>query len=1041
MKDQPSAAPERSASHSIAYPAELTPSRHSEALHDSTRTLDSTKNSSVGSPESRNGLNNDGSRSISDSQNDRPEFNGINQSLDRRFMSNDEKSIRRAFRGEFDHKQMDIPEAEHGLRNQSGMPDGGARFNYDPEERADGLRSATRSRHGDKDIVSKAFEGREDGLISEKLSFSRSSRELVRGFADSSEERLVVNSDKSREFVRTNADGSRLETRTTSGGVSTTETFDEKGNKKSLSLAGGKGSQTEEVPSAPVVEGPRAKRAIAGAPLATDAPKSVEEKTKSAGPEQVLADGSVGQPADSRQRKDGKEISPTPNAPVDGKETTPAAEDPKVVKRNDALDSFRKGLEESNFELSPIRNGKGPFQSLQKMQKNGQIHMSHEQMVTEARRISERHFEESGTDYFKRGDKPMMYSSKEIDQRVEAERQRLTRGEVTPGEETAKVKAPEKIPGEETVKKTEKTPAEEAAKAKTPGEKSAGEETAKSKIPGEKTAGEETAKVKTPAEKATEEATKAKTPGGKAAGEETAKVKTPNEKMAGEETSHVKVPNEKTAEELAKPKPPGESMAGEETTKAKTPAEMVEKPKLPEERLPEVTSTSPKILDPVSDSAILKQVPDALYIGQEGTVTSTKNPKGETKPFWLSGDAARALADANKMLEPLGKKVQLESKNSAGRTIDTQTEIYNRSNHGSSFAAGAPTKSNHVRGRAMDIANHEDRDVRRALLAVGFKQGDSRGTIAGDEHHWSFPGSYKGTTEKNVRKNERDGQPERVARRDRESHREPDARTGGESERRTRSAKRGPDTDRSAEADKTVKMTNKEYNRNPTDYSAYENEGHHAREARREREHRHQREREPRHRGRNRGDATSHQEYRNQENVRADMPALADPQGGRPEHISLKGEPTISAAQIDKVLQENNSPAANEKIIDKATGKELTFGQHLYKLGVEFGMDPAIALGFFKAESTFGKFGKAAHTNSFGNIKGGPGFRGYDSFADGARDWFKLVSGDLYFGSGRTTLGPVLERYAPPYENDTAGYVRNVAHDARRWSARSRPNG
>ncbi len=1006
MKDQPSAAPERAAAPSIEYPAELTPSRHSPTAYDSSRTSDALRNS-ANSPESRNALNNDVSRGVSDSQNGSPEFNKSNQISDGRFMSDDERSLRRSFRGEFDHKQMNIPEAEHGLRNQSGMPDGGAKFVYDPDERADGLRSATRSRQGDKDIVSKQFEGREDGLISEKLSFSRSSKELVRGFSDNSQERLVVNADKSREFIRTNADGSRVETRTTSGGVSTTESFDKDGKPRTLSQAGGK-EVAGDVPAAPKAVNTSDNRAISPVPpIASDSTK-VDDKTNALDPNVVSAKNGDGKLGADRKADDG-----SPKASGDDKGVS--AEDPKSVKRNEALDKFRKGLEDSNFELPAIKSGKGPFHSLRQMQKSGQINMSHEQMVTEARRISNRHFEESGTDYFKKGDKPKMYSAKEIDQRVEKERERLVKEDST-GETTAKVKPPEKIPGDDAKLKPEvRTPEVKAPEVKVP----------EVKAP----------EVKTPEVKAPEvKVPEVKTP----------EVKAPEVKVPEVKTPEVKAPEVKVPEE-------------------KTPEVKIPEVKAPDDRLPEVakeTGGPPKMLDRVTDPAILKQVPDALYIGQEGTVTSTSNRKGETKPYWLSGDAARALADANKILEPLGKKVVLESKNSAGRTIDTQTEIYQRSKGGTTFAAGAPTKSNHVRGRAMDIANHEDKDVRRALLAVGFKQGDSRGTIAGDEHHWSFPGSYKGSsvTENLVRKNERDGQPDRVSRRDREARRESEGHRDGESHRNTRretekqpdgdgqrtrsTTKRGSDGDRSsAKPDEPIRMTNDEYNRAPTDYSKYPKEGHHAREERREREHRHHRDREPRHRGRHRGDGTSHQEYRNQEKVQEGMPAIAHPQGGSPDKMSLKGEPTISAAQIDRVLAENNSPAAKEKIIDKETGKELTFGQHLYKLGVEFGMDPAIALGFFKAESTFGKFGKAASTNSFGNIKGGPGFRGYDSFADGARDWFKLVSGEKYFGDGRTTLGPVLHRYAPPFENDTEGYIRDVARDARRWSARSRANG
>jgi len=148
-------------------------------------------------------------------------------------------------------------------------------------------------------------------------------------------------------------------------------------------------------------------------------------------------------------------------------------------------------------------------------------------------------------------------------------------------------------------------------------------------------------------------------------------------------------------------------------------------------------------LQKVHDPEVLARVADAKYIGPSGRITSMDNRAGEIKPYWLAADAANAFAEANEMLAAKGKRIILQGKNAAGRTVDTQTEIYTRSNGGKSFAAGAPTLSNHTRGRALDIANYQDPDVARALKAVGFRQGDSRGPIKGDEHHFSFPGHRK----------------------------------------------------------------------------------------------------------------------------------------------------------------------------------------------------------------------------------------------------------------------------------------------------------
>lgn len=148
-----------------------------------------------------------------------------------------------------------------------------------------------------------------------------------------------------------------------------------------------------------------------------------------------------------------------------------------------------------------------------------------------------------------------------------------------------------------------------------------------------------------------------------------------------------------------------------------------------------------RLLQPVTDRRILAQVPDAMYIGQGGKVTSTGNRAGERQEYWLAGDPARAFARAQEMLAAKGKSIIVSDKNGAGRTVDTQTEIYTRSKGGSSFAAGKPLASNHVRGNAMDVQNYRDPDVFAALKAVGFRQGDSRGPIKNDEWHFSWGGN------------------------------------------------------------------------------------------------------------------------------------------------------------------------------------------------------------------------------------------------------------------------------------------------------------
>lgn len=186
-------------------------------------------------------------------------------------------------------------------------------------------------------------------------------------------------------------------------------------------------------------------------------------------------------------------------------------------------------------------------------------------------------------------------------------------------------------------------------------------------------------------------------------------------------------------------------------------------------------------------------------------------------------------------------------------------------------------------------------------------------------------------------------------------------------------------------------------------------------------------------------DGTIAQTYINQENIDPEMRAVRKPSAGAEGAMKLRGSPSISAEKIDQILREARSPAARERIRDAETGKEISFGQHLYKLGVEYGIDPAITLAFFKTESGFGRAGAANRNNSVGNIKGDGGFRQYGSFAEGARDWFKLMQdGRAYFKAGRETVGAIIPKYAPGNDGNNVGkYIRDVESDVRSWSRAS----
>ncbi len=143
---------------------------------------------------------------------------------------------------------------------------------------------------------------------------------------------------------------------------------------------------------------------------------------------------------------------------------------------------------------------------------------------------------------------------------------------------------------------------------------------------------------------------------------------------------------------------------------------------------------------------------------------------------------------------------------------------------------------------------------------------------------------------------------------------------------------------------------------------------------------------------------------------------------------NLLGKPSISVANIEKVLQQFHSPAAGN-------------GQAFYDLGVKYGIDPAFMLAFYVHESAAGTAGAAVATKSVGNIicAGWSGgcigrFRAYDSYVQAAEDWYQLITGPLYIGAGLTTPDQITPRYAPSSDNnDPNGYAKTVERLVDQW--------
>lgn len=138
---------------------------------------------------------------------------------------------------------------------------------------------------------------------------------------------------------------------------------------------------------------------------------------------------------------------------------------------------------------------------------------------------------------------------------------------------------------------------------------------------------------------------------------------------------------------------------------------------------------------------------------------------------------------------------------------------------------------------------------------------------------------------------------------------------------------------------------------------------------------------------------------------------------------SVVGSPTINAQQINTILCNAGSPACGT-------------GQDLYTLGQQSNIDPAFALAVFFNESNFGKAGEAADSHSLGNLRCIPdaacvhGYAWFNSWQDGYRAFYTLVSGPVYAGSGLSTVESIIPKYAPSGDGNSPSHYINVVESA-----------
>jgi hypothetical protein len=156
------------------------------------------------------------------------------------------------------------------------------------------------------------------------------------------------------------------------------------------------------------------------------------------------------------------------------------------------------------------------------------------------------------------------------------------------------------------------------------------------------------------------------------------------------------------------------------------------------------------------------------------------------------------------------------------------------------------------------------------------------------------------------------------------------------------------------------------------------------------------------------------------------MPVLAG------EH-SVLGPPTITAEDVEAVLQKYNSPAVGT-------------GRAWIALGQQYGIDPAYALAFFIHESTAGTNSGWAglkpgggSTHNVGNIicAGYPTcygrFRDYASWDEGIEDWYKLIAKEYVEGRSAQTVEQIIPIYAPAIENNVDAYINAVIGMVEGW--------
>lgn len=109
----------------------------------------------------------------------------------------------------------------------------------------------------------------------------------------------------------------------------------------------------------------------------------------------------------------------------------------------------------------------------------------------------------------------------------------------------------------------------------------------------------------------------------------------------------------------------------------------------------------------------------------------------------------------------------------------------------------------------------------------------------------------------------------------------------------------------------------------------------------------------------------------------------------------------------------------------------IAFTPQFVSEGLKNNVNPAMVLAMTQKETSLATAGHGQPPKyNIANIRGemgdGTGFRSYSGYPEGIQKTTEHLAGDLYLGGGFTTVREVINRWAPPIENDTSDYVRFV---------------